>query len=273
MLANQTSGYPDYETDVNWNAAYNANPFHEFTYAERIGYAFERPMEFAPGTNWSYSHTNFMILGDILAKIGGQPLETLLQDKVLTPMGLTQTAGYDSAYIPEPVLHAFSSERRAALGVPASSPFYEESTYWNPAWGTPMGAAQTTNTHDMTTTAVAVGTGSLLSASSFHAMTDPNLLGFGQKLPVCAGTCFTQSNAYNYGLGAVRSGQWILQNPQLSGYSATAAYLPSQQLAIAVAVTHAPGAFKADGSYPNSADTLFRQIGAQLAGADAPPTK
>jgi CubicO group peptidase (beta-lactamase class C family) len=273
MLANQTTGYPDFESDPNWNAAYNADPFHEFTYAERIGYAFDRPMEFAPGTNWSYSHTNFMILGDILAKIGGQPLATLLQDKVLTPMGLTQTAGYDTAYIPEPVLHAFSSERRVALGVPSDTTFTEESTYWNPAWGTPMGAAETTDIQDMTTTAAAVGTGSLLTDASFHAMTDSNLIGFGQKLPVCGGSCFTQSNGYNYGLGVVRSGPWILQNPQLSGYSATEAYLPSQQLSIAVAVTYAPSAFTATGTYPNSSDTLFRLIGAQLAGADAPPTK
>lgn len=51
MLANQTTGYPDFETDPGWTAAYNANPFHLFTYQERLKYAFDRPMQFAPGTN------------------------------------------------------------------------------------------------------------------------------------------------------------------------------------------------------------------------------
>ncbi|GAB3396767.1 serine hydrolase domain-containing protein [Humibacter soli] len=274
MLTNQTTGYPDFVTDPAWMAAYNANPFHLFTFDERLKYAFQRPMQFAPGTNWSYSHTNFMILGHILQMVGGKPLDQLLEQKVLKPMGLTHTVGSSTASYPEgPVLHAFSSERRVALGVPATASFYEEATYWNPAWGTPIGAAETTDITDMTTTAVAIGTGDLLSKSSFHEMTDPKLIGFGTHLPVCGGSCFTQRTAYNYGLGVVRSGDWMLQNPQLSGYAATEAYLPSQKLAIAVATTYLPGAFDSEGNYPNAADTLFRQLGAVLAPSDAPPTK
>ena len=67
MLTNQTTGYPDFETDPSWIAAFNANPFHIFTFQERLEYAFDRPLQFAPGANWSYAHTNFMILGEILA--------------------------------------------------------------------------------------------------------------------------------------------------------------------------------------------------------------
>src|SRR3954468_18178900 len=86
MLANQTSGYPDYETDPKWLPAWTADPFHIWTFDERMKYAFRRPMQFEPGTNWSYAHTNFMILGEILSRIGGKPLDTLLREKVLDPM-------------------------------------------------------------------------------------------------------------------------------------------------------------------------------------------
>ena len=161
MLTNQTTGYPDFETDEGWTAAYNADPFHLFTFDERLDAAFSRPMQFEPGTNWSYSHTNFMILGEILSQIGGAPLDELIQERVLDPMGLEQTAAYDSSYIPEPVLHSFSSERRVALQVPPGQTFYEESSFWNPVWGTPMGAAQTTTVDDLVTTASAFGTGAL----------------------------------------------------------------------------------------------------------------
>ena len=68
MLANQTTGYPNFETDPAWLAAFNADPFHIWTYKERLAYAFARPPQFAPGTDWSYSHTDFMILGQILAR-------------------------------------------------------------------------------------------------------------------------------------------------------------------------------------------------------------
>lgn len=271
MLANQTTGYPDFEQNADWLAAYNANPFHLFTYEERIQYAFSTPLQFAPGTNWSYAHTNFMILGHILEKVAGRPLDEQIQDKVLTPLGLTETAAYTTSYIPEPVLHAFSSERRQALGIPAGTAFTEESSFWNAAWGTPIGLAQTTTVTDMATTAVAIGTGELLTEESYHAMTDSKLIGFGEKLPICEPSCFTQVDGYNYGLGVVRSGEWILQNPLLSGYSAAEAYLPSEKIAIAVANTFEPEAFDCNGVYANTADTLFRLIAARIAPDDAPP--
>ncbi len=272
MLANQTSGYPDFETDPAWLAAWSADPFHIWTFEERVKYAFARPVQFAPGTNWSYAHTNFMILGEILSKIGKKPLDTLLREKVLAPMGLKNTTASQTSEIPSPVLHAFDSERRAVLKIPANVAFYEESSFWNSQWGTPIGANETTNIDDMATTAIKIGTGSLLSKSSYEAMTAPNLLGFGHKQDNCAPSCFTQVNGYNYGIGVVRSGSWLLQNPLLDGYSATEAYLPSKKIAIAVAVTFAPEAFDSQGNYKNSSDTVFRSIGAYLAPDDAPPS-
>jgi CubicO group peptidase (beta-lactamase class C family) len=272
MLANQTSGYPDYETDPAWLAAFNADPWHLFTYEERLKFAFENNIWFTPGTNWGYAHTNFMILGEVLALIGNKPLDVLLREKVLKPMGLRDTEATTTPEIPEPVLHSYSGERRPAFGIPAQTPFYEEATYWNTQWGTPIGANQTTTIDDMATTAVKVGTGALLSESSYDAMTGPHLLGFGHSDPACGNSCFTQVNGYNYGLGVVRSGSWILQNPALSGYGSTEAYLPSDRIAIAVVVTYLPGAFDAKGNYDNLSDPLFRDIGAIVAPDDPPPT-
>ena len=272
MLANQTSGYPDFETDPAWLAAWSTNPFHIWTFEERLKYALGRPVQFAPGTNWSYAHTNFMILGEILSKIGKKPLDTLLREKVLVPMGLKNTTASQTSDIPSPVLHAFDSERRGTLKIPPNVSFYEESSFWNAQWGTPIGANETTNIDDMATTAIKVGTGALLSKPSYEAMTAPNLLGFGHKQDNCAPSCFTQVNGYNYGIGVVRSGSWLLQNPLLDGYSATEAYLPSKKIAIAVAVTFAPEAFDSQGNYPNSSDKVFRSIGAYLAPEDAPPS-
>ena len=80
-------------------------------------------------------------------------------------------------------------------------------------------------------------------------------------------------NGYTYGLGIVISGNWLLQNPLMSGYAAVAAYLPSQKIAIAVATTYLPEAFDDQGNYENAADTLFRRIGAELAPDDAPPVR
>src|SRR4051812_42089541 len=272
MLANHTSGYPDYETDPAWVAAEQADPFHIWTFQERLTYAFSRPVLFAPGTNWAYAHTNFMILGEILAKIGGKPLATLLREKVLGPMGLTDTTESQTSDIPSPVLHAFTSERREALGIPAETAFYEESTFWNKQWGTPIGANQTTTIDDMATTAVQVGTGPLLSESGYEAMTGPNLVGFGSADPSCAPACRALTEELNFGLGVVRNGSWLVQTPSLAGYSETMAYLPSQEIAIAVVVTFLPAAYDEQGNNASSALPIYQSIGALMAPNDAPPT-
>lgn len=263
MLTNQTSGYPDYETDQKFVDAFTADPFHVFTFQERFDIAFSRQAQFAPGKNWSYAHTNFMILGEILAKIGKKPLDELLRDEVIRPMGLKDTVGTETSAIPAPVLHTFSSER-----VPKN---YEEATFWNTQWGTPMGANETTTIDDLITTAVAVGTGRLLSKESYHEMTDSKLIGFGERLPGCQPSCFKQTSPYNYGLGVVRSGDWILQNPLLSGLGVVEAYLPSEKVAIAIAVTLKPSAYDSSANYSSPANPMFQQISAVMAPDHAAP--
>ena len=84
-------------------------------------------------------------------------------------------------------------------------------------------------------------------------------------------SCFTQVDAYNYGLGVVRSGAWIIQNPLLSGVGVAMAYLPSEKVSIAVAVTFQPEGFEPEGIYKNRADYLFRSIGALVTPQNPPP--
>ena len=264
MLANQTSGYPDYVADEKFVSAFLADPFHISSYKERLEVAFSRPVQFEPGTNWGYSHTNFMILGEILSQIGGKPLDVLLHEEVYVPMGLKSTTATQTSAIPSPVLHTFSAER-----VP---PNYEEATFWNTQWGTPVGANATTTIDDLIATAIAVGTGKLLSRSSHHEMTDPKLLGFGKRAPGCH-ACFPQTVNYNFGLGIVRRGDWIVQNPLLSALGVIEAYLPGEGVAIAIAATLRPEAFDAQGNYANPADPLFESISAVMAPDHAAPTR
>lgn len=271
QLAQMTSGYPDYVigNDAFNNALYG-NPFRQWTTADILAQISSRPLLYEPGTNWNYSHTNYVLLGMALEKATGHDMPSLLQSKVLAPLGLTQTANSDNPAIPDPALHAFSSERREFLKISAGVPFYEESTFWNPSWTITHGAIQTTNIYDMETTAAGIGSGRLLSAESYKKMVSTDLRGKTRPQAGCP-TCFDQSDGYTYGLGIVISGKWLLQNPMFSGEAAVEAYLPSQKVAIAVAVTYAPEAFDDQGNYTNQADILFRKIGAELAPNDAPP--
>ncbi len=248
MLANMTAGYPDYVQNEALDTELYADPFRQWTPEELIAIGLSTPRVFAPGTNWDYSHTNYVILGQAMEAIGGASLNVLLQDNVLDPLGLADTTDPGTTAIPDPVLHAFTSERREALGIATGTRFYEESTFWNPSWTISQGAIQTTNIHDMAATAVAIGEGTLLSPESHTAQTAPDLLGFGEPLEGCP-NCHTLDERYNYGLGVVRSGPWLLQNPLFGGYGAVEAYLPEERIAIAVAATFAEASFDDQGNY------------------------
>jgi CubicO group peptidase (beta-lactamase class C family) len=272
MVTNNTAGYPDYVQNNTLLRELGEHPFRQWTNQELIEIGLSTPRLFAPGTNWDYSHTNFVILAEALAKIGGKPLDVLMQEQVLGPMGLRSTVASSTPSIPEPALHAFSSERRPWLGIPPGTRFYEESTYWNPSWTVAEGLVQTTDIVDVATTMAAVGEGTILSPASHQAQISPDMLGFGTPIAGCA-ECRTLNEQYNYGLGVVLHGDWILQNPLFSGYAAIGAYYPPGKLAVAVATTFGEGSFDDQGNYTSGWQSLFEAIGALLAPEAMPSSR
>jgi len=49
------------------------------------------PPWFAAGRAWAYSNTNFVLLGMIVERVGGQPFDVQLRDRLLRPLGLGHT--------------------------------------------------------------------------------------------------------------------------------------------------------------------------------------
>jgi CubicO group peptidase (beta-lactamase class C family) len=270
MLAGVTAGYPDYATDPRLADELNADPFRNITTREQLALALSKPQLFTPGTNWSYSHSDYVILGLVLRKITREPLDVALRNQVLRPLGLRNTINSTTAYIPPPVLHAYTSDRRQFLGIKPSIPFLEDSTYWNPSAALAHGAIETTDIADMTRTAIGLGTGRLLTRRSYREQIEPHI-GFGHPQPGCP-ACRKLNHVYGYGLGVVRNGSWILQNPGFGGYGAIEAYLPAKRISIAIVTTYRTGSFDAEGNAPNWASPLYSQIGAVLAPSDPPST-
>jgi CubicO group peptidase (beta-lactamase class C family) len=273
QLAQMTSGYQDFVLGNEEFAkiAY-ADVFKAWTTEDQLALAIDKPLWYEPGTNWDYAHTNYVILGLVLEEVTGKSLEDALQEKVLDPLGLENTKASLTAEIPEPALHAYSSERRSFFNIPAGTSFYEDSTNWNPSWTISQGAIQTSNIYDLHDSAIAVGTGRLLSQESYEAMTSTDLRGKTTAIEGCI-NCRPLDDFATYGLGLWITGDWLFQNPLFYGYAAVNAYLPSEKIAIAVAVTYEEEAFNSEGQYSNGGDALFRKIGAYLAPDDAPPVR
>ncbi|MGW6572748.1 serine hydrolase domain-containing protein [Streptomyces sp. NPDC054945] len=251
MLGSTTSGLRDYVPDPKFLAALYADPFRQWTPDELVGISAAHPLLYEPGTSWSYSHANFVLLGQALEKISGMPLAKVMERQITGPAGLDNTLNSFTPQIEEPVLHSFDAERGK----------YEESTYWNPSWTTAPGAVLNTHICDLARSAEVVGTGELLSPQSFKVQLDPGTVGLGGNTPGCAPKdCFRQLPARHFGYGVIVQNGWIQSNPSFAGYAAIQAYLPSEHLAIAVSTTVGP-----KGPETNTAQTIAARIAAVLA--------
>lgn len=168
------------------------------------------------------------------------------------------------------MLHAFTSERREPLGIPTDTPFYEESTFWNPSWTITHGAVQTSNIYDLEATAVGIGSGKLLRPESYEQMVSTELRGKTRTQPGCT-TCMEMTEGYTYGLGIVISGNWLMQN------RCSPAMRPPRRTCLAEDRDRRRHHVRLrafddrGGDYSNEAEALFREIGAEMAPDDAPP--
>jgi CubicO group peptidase (beta-lactamase class C family) len=263
-LAQMTSGYADYVYQPELIDMIYRDPFRALSADELIHIGVSKPLQFAPGTNWGYSHTNYVILGKVLEKIAGVPLADAIRENILQPIGLKQTTTNATASIPPPVLHSFSSERRQVLGIAPAMPFYEEATFWNPSWTTFGGAIETTDIHDLALSIEAIATGKLLSKQASAQQLSASLLGFGHPRDGCP-ACRTNDAALTYGLGIIRSGPWVAQTLGFAGASGAVGYLPSAKLTIAVEVTNAQSAYDDEGNAGSGASAVFRALADELA--------
>ncbi|MET7457854.1 serine hydrolase domain-containing protein [Streptomyces sp. NPDC005574] len=246
MLGDSTSGLHDYVTDPVFLKKLYADPWQHWTPEELVGISTRHPLWYEPGTNWSYSHANFVLLGRALEEITGTPLERLLDERVIHPLGLRNTRDNNTALIPPPVLHAYDSERG----------LYEESTYFNPSWTTAPGAVLTTDICDLARSGQAMGSGELLSRRAFRTQLNPGTIGLGHATKNCPATvCLPMTEKFHFGLGVIVKNGWVLQNPSFFGYAAEMAYEPQQRLTIAVSTTVGP-----DAPGGNTAQTITERI-------------
>src|SRR3954468_8837634 len=75
QLAQMTSGYVDYVIgNTAMNDALYADPFRQWTQEELLAFAVDQPLRYAPGTNWNYAHTNYVLLGLALEEATGESM-------------------------------------------------------------------------------------------------------------------------------------------------------------------------------------------------------
>jgi len=85
MLLTHTSGEaPDVDLKDPWGLAKPDK-------AEGIHRALTTPLQSTPGEVFRYSDINFILLGDLVETLSGQPLETYAAEHIFKPLGMTRT--------------------------------------------------------------------------------------------------------------------------------------------------------------------------------------
>jgi CubicO group peptidase (beta-lactamase class C family) len=86
QLMHQTSGIPDYVVMLqNQGFAYS----DETTQAQAVqALAGVQNLEYQPGTQFEYSNSNYLLLGEIAQRLTGKPLSELLFTDIFKPLGL-----------------------------------------------------------------------------------------------------------------------------------------------------------------------------------------
>jgi D-alanyl-D-alanine carboxypeptidase len=105
----------------------------------------------------------------------------------------------------------------------------------------------TSNISDVATSGTAIGTGALLSQSSYRQQVGLGTVGLGGN-----------TQAFHYGMGVVVEGGWIVANPSLAGFGVEMAYLPAKKIDIAIVSTKGERSAVAPNYFPRKNSDIGR---------------
>ena len=206
-LMNHVSGYPDY-----YPLDFVDRPMMKPIAVDEVIQRFAtRPLDFEPGSRYSYSNTGYLILGRVVEKVSGERFGAFLSKRILTPLGMTHTA-----YEPDPQSPGCARGHMSFwLGRPETVPLEGK------GWVAAAGAIFSTPT-DLAAWDAALTGGKVLKAESFKLMTTPRRLSGG--------------GISNYGCGLAigeRSGVTVLSHSgAVNGFYAQNLVVPSTRSAV-----------------------------------------
>lgn len=94
QLLQHTSGIRDVGPDIpalQSAEGYRAERFRTYAPEELVRLAMRHPPAFSPGTDWSYSNTNYVLAAMIIREVTGRSWAVEVKDRIIRPLGLRDT--------------------------------------------------------------------------------------------------------------------------------------------------------------------------------------
>jgi CubicO group peptidase (beta-lactamase class C family) len=158
QLLSHTGGIPDY-TRV---PGFMRGLWLDVSPQDVIESVAAKPLDFEPGTRWSYSNTDYFLLGMIVEKASGSTYAQFLHDRIFEPLGMTSTQINDLGEV---------IPKRAA-GYAWGHDRLRNEEYVSPSQKWAAGAA-VSSVQDLARWEMAIASGKLLRAESWRAMEAP----------------------------------------------------------------------------------------------------
>ncbi|MEZ4757950.1 MAG: serine hydrolase [Flavobacteriales bacterium] len=211
-LLTHTSGIPDFTRSL----AYTPEAYaQDITLPELIALFADEPLEFAPGTQWSYSNSGYILLTAIIEKVSGLTWPAYAQQHLFAPAGMTASS---AAITGGPL-------EREAVGYAEGDQGWEPAYPISLSWPRAAGCIRST-LRDLWAWNRSVLAGTLIQPANVTKAHRPFQLADG--------------SATDYGYG------WFLQNVQgsptiehnggIDGFTSASLYLPQEALYVAVLV-------------------------------------
>jgi D-alanyl-D-alanine carboxypeptidase len=132
MLLNHTSGLPEYFDNPRISRIIANDSRHHWTRAEVLA-ALKRA-QFAPGTRFSYTNSNYVVLGGILERLTGMTIESYFQRMIATPARMASSTFAYRASRSDEFAHPYLQSQTGSLtdqfvpglGIPTD--------YWGQVW-------------------------------------------------------------------------------------------------------------------------------------------
>jgi CubicO group peptidase (beta-lactamase class C family) len=167
----------------------------------------DKPLDFAPGTQWSYSNSGFVLLGYLVERISGVKYDAFVRDNIFTPLGM-KDSGYDS--------NSGVIAHRAA-GYVSTGGRFENAGFIH--MSTPHGAgALYSTTEDLLKWEQGLFGGKVLQPASLAKMTTP----------------FKNHYAFGIGVDSVNGRKLISHGGGIEGFNTELDYYPADQLTVVV---------------------------------------
>lgn len=213
MLLNMTSGIASYTLDENFMDELFNDPTKTWTPDQLLAAGLALPPLFAPGEQFNYSNTNFILLGQVVEKVTAKPFEQVLDELVLTPLGLEATSMPGGAD-PYPAPHA---QGLTLQGTAEAVITPVNTTGWNPSWAWTAGQMVST-VDDLLVYGRALGTGQGLLES---------------EAQIARLQSFPEPGGYGLAMGCING--WVGHTGELPGYNTSVFYDTDTDTTVVVA--------------------------------------